>query len=75
MEHIPLIVLLLLVAELSGGNTIALHVFGGVLVVARLLHAVGLMQGKSAIQVPGAGLTYLLEASLPIYLLILRPWG
>jgi hypothetical protein len=74
-EHVPLLVVLLLAAELSGGSSTMLHVFGGALVVSRLLHAVGLYQGKSAIQIPGALSTYLLEAALPIYLLILRPWG
>jgi uncharacterized membrane protein YecN with MAPEG domain len=74
-EHMPMILILLLAAELSGGSSMMLHVFGGALVTARLLHGVGMLQGKDAIRIPGAGLTYLLEAALPIYLLILRPWS
>jgi uncharacterized membrane protein YecN with MAPEG domain len=74
-EHVPLLLVLLLVAELSGGSSTVLHIFGGAVVVSRLLHAVGMYQGKSAIQIPGAVSTYLLEAALPIYLLILRPWS
>jgi uncharacterized membrane protein YecN with MAPEG domain len=74
-EHVPLLLILLLAAELSGGSSTVLHIFGGALVVSRLLHAVGVYQGKAAIQIPGAVSTYLLEAALPIYLLILRPWS
>ena len=75
VEHVPLILLLLLVAELCGGSSTVLHIFGGALVVSRLLHAVGFMRGVTAIQIPGASLTYLLEIALPIYVLILRPWS
>ncbi|HYI00398.1 MAPEG family protein [Hyalangium sp.] len=75
VEHVPLILVLLLAAELCGGSSTLLHVFGGVLVVSRILHTVGLLRQTSAIQIPGALSTYLLEAGLPIYLLILRPWG
>ncbi|WP_224247751.1 MAPEG family protein [Hyalangium gracile] len=75
VEHVPLLLVLLLVAELCGGNSTLLHVFGGALIVARLLHAVGLIRGVSAIQIPGALTTYALEAALPVYVLILRPWG
>ncbi|HVG58285.1 MAG TPA: MAPEG family protein [Hyalangium sp.] len=74
-EHVPLLMVLLLAAELSGGSSTVLHIFGGVLVVARILHAVGMYQGKRALTAPGATLTYVLEAALPIYLLILRPWS
>ncbi|KFE71819.1 putative inner membrane protein [Hyalangium minutum] len=75
VEHVPLLLILLLAAELCGGSSTLLHIFGGALVVSRILHAVGLIKGSSAIQIPGALSTYALEAALPIYLLILRPWG
>jgi uncharacterized membrane protein YecN with MAPEG domain len=75
VEHVPLILLLLLVAELCGGSSMVLHIFGGALIVSRLLHAVGYIRNVQAIQIPGASLTYLLEIALPIYVLILRPWG
>jgi uncharacterized protein len=74
-EHVPLLLIMLLAAELCGGSSTMLHIFGGALVVSRILHAVGLSLGKATIQLPGALSTYLLEAALPIYLLILRPWG
>jgi uncharacterized protein len=45
-EHLPIALLLLLVAELNHANPTMLHACGIVLVVARVLHAVGL--GRSA---------------------------
>lgn len=75
VEHLPMLVILLLIAELCGGNSTVLHIFGGALIVARVLHAVGLIRGVQAVQIPGALTTYALEAAIPIYVLILRPWG
>jgi hypothetical protein len=75
VEHVPLILILLMAAELCGGSSMVLHIFGGILIVARVLHAIGFTRGVNKIQIPGAGMTYFLEAALPIYLLILRPWG
>jgi uncharacterized membrane protein YecN with MAPEG domain len=45
-EHVPIALLLLLVAELNHAGPALLHGCGAVLVVARVLHAVGL--GRSA---------------------------
>jgi uncharacterized membrane protein YecN with MAPEG domain len=45
-EHVPIALLLLLVAELNRAGPTLLHACGAVLVGARLLHAVGL--GRSA---------------------------
>jgi hypothetical protein len=45
-EHIPAALLLLLVYELNGGAPAMLHACGGVLFLARVMHAYGL--GKSA---------------------------
>ena len=41
-EHVPIALLLMLVAELNHGKPALLHACGIVLVVARLLHAAGL---------------------------------
>jgi uncharacterized protein len=41
-EHVPIALILLLVAELNHAGPTLLHACGGVLVVARVLHAVGL---------------------------------
>jgi hypothetical protein len=75
VEHVPLTILLLLIAELCGGNSMALHVLGGAFLVARILHPVGLMRNLSAVQIPGALGTYLIQAVLAGYTLWLRPWG
>jgi uncharacterized membrane protein YecN with MAPEG domain len=45
-EHLPIALLLLLVAELNHAGPTLLHACGIVLVVARVLHAIGL--GRSA---------------------------
>ena len=67
-ENIPIALLLMLTYELNGGSHTALHVFGLVLVVARLLHAGGLWQSASANfgRVSGQGATWLTIAVLAI---------
>jgi len=47
-EHVPIALLLLLVAELNHGKPALLHACGIVLVVARLLHAAGLSRSAGA---------------------------
>ena len=47
-EHVPIALLLLLVAELNHANPSLLHVCGIVLVAARILHAVGLGRSVGA---------------------------
>jgi uncharacterized membrane protein YecN with MAPEG domain len=74
-EHVPLALLLLLIAELCGGASVALHIFGGALLVARLIHPVGLFKKIMGAQFVGALGTYLIEAGLAGYVLWLRPWG
>ncbi|GMU09056.1 MAPEG family protein [Corallococcus caeni] len=74
VEQVPLALILLLLAELSGGNSTALHVFGGALLVARLAHAFGLLRG-SPIQAAGAVLTLAVQLGLAGWVLWLRPWG
>jgi hypothetical protein len=74
VEHVPLALFLLLLAELCGGNSVALHVFGGVLLVARLAHAFGLLKA-SPVQAVGALLTLMVQVGLAVYVLWLRPWG
>ncbi|MGE6757341.1 MAPEG family protein [Corallococcus interemptor] len=73
-EHVPLALLLLLLAELSDGNSTALHVFGGALLVARLAHAFGMLRG-SPVQAVGATLTLAVQLGLAGWILWLRPWG
>ncbi|MCL1140615.1 MAPEG family protein [Shewanella pneumatophori] len=46
LENAPIALLLLVVTELNGSNSIMLHAFGCVWIIARVLHAIGLTQGK-----------------------------
>jgi len=74
VEHVPLALILLLLAELGGGSSVALHIFGGALLSARLLHAFGLIK-TSPVQVVGALLTLAVQVGLAAYVLWLRPWS
>jgi uncharacterized protein len=40
-EYVPLLLLLMLLLEVNGTPAIGLHAFGGLLLVSRVLHAVG----------------------------------
>lgn len=46
LENAPIVLLLLLLAELGGLSSLYLHLAGGTWLFARLLHAVGLTQGQ-----------------------------
>ena len=60
-EYVPLYLLLMLILELNQTLPVLIHVFGIVLVVARLLHAWGVSRhsGVTAGRALGAGLTVL----------------
>ncbi|WP_299809137.1 MAPEG family protein [uncultured Shewanella sp.] len=46
LENAPIVLLLLVVAEMNGTSALLLHLFGTVWIIARLLHAIGLTQGQ-----------------------------
>ena len=74
-EYVPLALVLLLVAELSGANTVWLHANGVVLLVARVIHAWGLSHasGRSSGRFWGTLLTWtvmILLALTNLYLAI-----
>ena len=48
VEHVPFALLLLGLLELSGLGALWLWIFGGVLLLARLMHAVGLSRSSGA---------------------------
>lgn len=62
VEYVPLILLLMLILEVNGSAHWFLHAAGITLVVARLLHAWGLMQSEALTpgRFIGAGLSWLL---------------
>ncbi|NKB99173.1 MAG: hypothetical protein GKR90_11865 [Pseudomonadales bacterium] len=41
-EFVPMAIILMALLELNGLGTLTMHIFGGVLVLARILHATGL---------------------------------
>lgn len=73
-ENVPLALLLLGLAEANAGNSVALHTAGGVLVVGRLLHPVGLTAGNPAhpFRVAGASLTLLVIIALAVMIAMAR---
>ena len=48
VEYVPLALVLMLTFELTGASNTTLHVYGGILIVARVLHAFGLKADKGA---------------------------
>lgn len=72
-EFVPLAILMLLIAELMGGSSVALHVLGGSLLIARVLHAIGLpMPGPNAARVIGTAVTWLTIAGTSVWILVMR---
>lgn len=72
VEWLPLGLLLLLVAELSGGAPHALHAVGGLLFLGRLGHAAAWSFGVPALGVPSVAVNYAVTAGLAVWVLLLR---
>ncbi len=68
-EWVPLGVLLLLLLEVSGLGSLPLHLLGGGFLLARLLHAMGVI-GKSPLSAAGAGLNYLAVGGMAIWAIV-----
>ncbi len=73
-EFVPLALVMLLIAELMGGKSMWLHVMGGTLLVARVLHAIGIHQPKApnAPRFIGTALTWTLIVGSGAYCIYLR---
>jgi len=71
-EYIGILFMMLLLAELMRGDDTLLHVFGGGIFLARVLHAAGILGKISAVSTTGATLNYLALIGLPAYVLYLR---
>lgn len=72
-EFVPLALVMLLIAELMGGSSLVLHCLGGTLLVARVLHAIGLP--RKAPNVPrfaGTALTWMMIVGTSVWVLVLR---
>ncbi len=63
LEYVPLALILMAVIEINGGNSTFLHVFGIVLIIARIAHAIGLQHDNMGHpgRVIGAGGTALIS--------------
>lgn len=70
-EWTPMLVVMLLLVELGGASALWLHVAGGALVLARVLHATGLLT-KLKTTVAGVVLTWSLALWLPAWGLLLH---
>ncbi len=72
-EHMPIGLLLLALLEIQGGSFMALHLLGGVFLIARVLHAWGLGQsaGVTRQRTWGTLLTWLVLAGMAGWLLAL----
>jgi uncharacterized membrane protein YecN with MAPEG domain len=71
-EYIAILFLMMLLAEFMGGGSTALHVLGGGILLARLLHAHGVLTSTAATIVTGAVLNYLALFGSAGYVLYLR---
>ncbi len=71
LEYVPMAIILMGILETNGGNATFLHVFGVVLIVARIAHAIGLKHDNMAHpgRVIGAGGTALISVVAALYTL------
>ena len=72
-EYLPLALVLLLIAELMGGHSAALHALGGGFLVARVLHAIGMpRKAPNFFRFTGTAVTWTVIAGTAVWLLVLR---
>ncbi|CAN5911197.1 hypothetical protein BH11MYX4_BH11MYX4_50020 [soil metagenome] len=72
-EFVPLALLLMLLAELCGGASAPLHVYGGVLLLARVAHPLGLTRpAPNVFRWVGTAATYVGIVAASAWLLWLR---
>ena len=72
-EFVPLALLVMLLAELCGGASAPLHVYGGLLFVGRLLHPLGMTRpAPNVFRWVGTALTYVGIVAASGWLLYLR---
>ena len=71
LEYVPMAVILMGTIELNGGNTTFLHVFGVVLIISRIAHAIGLKHDNMGHpgRIIGAGGTALMSVVAALYAL------
>ncbi len=69
LEYVPMAIILMGIIEMNGGNSTFLYVFGCVLVIARIAHAIGLKHDNMAHpgRAIGAGGTALISLVAALY--------
>ena len=69
LEYVPMALILMGIIEVNGGNATFLHVFGVVLIISRVAHAIGLKHDNMAHpgRVIGAGGTFLMSFAAAVY--------
>lgn len=72
-EFVPLGLVMLLIAELSGGASLWLHVLGGSLFLGRVLHPIGMpLKAPNPPRFIGTTLTWVMIVAAAVYCLVLR---
>jgi uncharacterized membrane protein YecN with MAPEG domain len=70
---VPFAVVMLLLAELCGGDPMFLHVLGGLLLLARIAHPIGLAyKARNPLRYLGTAVTWLVIVASAGYTLYLR---
>jgi uncharacterized membrane protein YecN with MAPEG domain len=69
LEYVPLALIMMALIEINGGNTTFLYVFGVVLIISRIAHAIGLKHDNMAHpgRIIGAGGTALMSLVAAVY--------
>lgn len=77
VENVPLALILLAAVEINGGGRTWVHVLGGALLVARIIHPFGISVDKANTwqRGAGAGLTFLMMIACCLTLLKQALWG
>jgi len=72
-EFVPLAIVMMLVTELCGGKAMWLHIIGGTLLLARILHPIGLpLKAPNPARWLGVALTFVTIVATSAYALYLR---
>ncbi len=74
VEWVPMVLILMMLAEANGGNSVAIHTAGGFLVLGRMLHPFGLKAGNAShpLRIAGNSLNLLAAVILVVVLFIAR---
>lgn len=72
-EFVPLAIVMMLIAELLGGGSVYLHIYGGMLLAARIAHAIGMpRKAPNVFRFTGVAVTWLAIVAVSGWILYLR---